>query len=165
MDKYFPENVTYTWARMLEGEGGFVKRGEGTVVLPMANLAATGTIAVEAGTLDLDGTTATGRTFSGSGAIRNGALESPIIKVAKGAAGLDLGTIAPTGRVRIDFSEYGEEVPLKTAIPVARVSGSVDLSKWRGKNLGVTGVKATFAVQDGVVLAAVDYSGLLLMVR
>ena len=160
-----PAGVTYTWARKLEGEGGLVKRGEGALVMPMSNLAATGEVAVEAGTLDLDGTTATGRTFSGSGAIRNGALESPVIKVAKDAAGLDLGTIAPTGRVRVDFSEYGDEVPLKTAIPVARVSESVDLSNWRGKNIGITGVKATFAVQNGVVLATVDYAGLLMLVR
>lgn len=161
-----PANVTYTWARTLEGEGGFVKRGEGTVILPMANLVATGEIVVEAGTLDLDGTTATGRTFSGSGAIRNGTLENATIKVSKDADGLQLnGFGLTTGRVYVDFADYGEEVPLKTAIPVARVSGTVDLSKWRGKNLGIKGVKATFAVRDGVVLATVDYTGLMLLVR
>ena len=158
--------ATYTFGKIiLKGTGGLVKRGEGTLVMPMANLAATGEIAVEAGTLDLSGTTATGRTFSGSGAIRNGTLENPVIKVTQGGTGLDLGAITPTGRVYMDFSEYGDGVPLGTAIPVARVSGTIDLSKWRGRNLGVTGVKATFAVQNGVVLATVDYAGLLLLLR
>ena len=160
-----PASATYTWARKLQGTGGLVKRGEGTLVFPMTNLVATGAIAVEAGTLDLGGTTAEARTFSGSGAIRNGTLQAPVIKVSKDGAALDLGATALSGRVRVDFSEYGGDVPLRAAIPVARVSGAVDLSKWRGSGIDASGVRAAFAAEGGVVFATVDNSGMLLIVH
>lgn len=72
-----------------------------------------------------------------------------------------------TGVVTVDFNAPQEATGFpKENIVVARLAPGTAFTgiRWKGVNKG-KGIKATFAVEDGVVMAKLDFSGVLLIVR
>ena len=161
--------ATYTINAKLEGTGGLVIAGEGTVALANGTYAFTGTSDVRAGTLDLTSAGAlTNPRFAattGAGVISGGTLNRPTLAIALSDAWGNTNGI-PTfancsfvGRVTVDAGRTAVN-PLvlppdaaRQPVAVARFSGttSADVSSWRIVNTGDREVRGRFSLVDGTV--------------
>ena len=153
--------ATHTWRYLLEGSGGLVKRGDGRVVMNVANASYAGLTVIEAGVLDLDGTTWSGRTFGGmGGTIANGTLERCVV------ANTNLtyaATVRFVGRHTIDLGGEGAAGDVRV---VGHYEGNApDLSAWRVANGAEDHLGATFTVSDGLIMAKLKVSGLMVIFR
>ena len=121
----------------------------------------TGSTAVNAGTLDLDGSVWTRRTFGGTGGtLANGALEYCTV------ANTNLtyaSTLQVSGRLAIDLG--GEGRSGETRVVGHYEGAEPDLSRWRVTNGAEPYLKATFAAEDGDITATLVCKGLMLIVR
>ena len=156
-----PADGEYRWLFETTGAGGLVKEGEGLLVLNVTNAMYTGSTAVNAGTLDLDGSVWTRRTFGGTGgALANGALEYCTV------ANTNLtyaSTLQVSGRLAIDLGGEGRSGETRV---VGHYEGTEpDLSRWRVTNGAEPYLKATFAAEDGDITATLVCKGLMLIVR
>ena len=177
-----PEGVTWTFDLALRGDGGFVKRGDGTVVFGGAYAGHAGRTVAEAGVLDLGGTTWAGRTFGGgAGTISNGAISSATISLDVVDDG-ESWTAASTplfsgctfsGRVRVNLGRTAEN-PLSAAsgagpqrsLVVARYSGAApDVSAWRLTGTGIRGVGGVFVAEGGEIRATAQTVGSIIFVK
>lgn len=160
------------------GEGGIVKTGEGTLMFGNGAFAVNGTVRVEEGVLDLtDAGLITNAVFAGTGTIRGasfgrGASIDPGIGEGWESGDLPLFdncSFPGPFTVKIDPSLSSElQLPLKTAIPVARFTGSApDVSRWRVANIweGEQNVSGRFEVRGDTVYMTVECPGLMLIVR
>ena len=175
--------ATYTINAKLEGDGGLVVAGDGTVALANGTYAFTGTCDVRSGTLDLSsaGTISDSRfaATTGGGVVEGATLDHPGLAVALSDSWANTNGI-PTfsnctisGRVKVDAGRTTENPlalpPLseRQPVPVARFAGSTtaDLSSWRLVNTGDRKVGGEFALVDGTVyLTPAQAPGVILVV-
>ena len=149
--------------------GGLVKRGAGTVVLDAANKAYTGATSVEAGVLDMNGSTWHGAEIgAGAGLIANGTLQNAKISLdVEDGAAVALPNFAAdcsfAGRTIVDLSDAN--LPLGATLAVATYSGSApDVSTWRLAGNGDTAGR--FTASAGTVTAeVVQKSRMMLIIR
>ena len=131
-----PAGSTLEASALLQGEGGFTKRGAGTVVLSAANVY-TGTTTVEAGTLDVTGSFAGPLAVSGGAAVFSGAPTLPGLSIASGASvtvtgvGADVGAVSDCAGdfVVAGVSEWPRNTPLvssSTDAFLAKVAASLN---------------------------------------
>lgn len=140
----------------IEGAGGLVKRGEGTVVLNAANLKYTGVTRLEGGVLDLGGSAIEGLTVeSVGGAFAHGTLVKPTYRVAvdddwQAATPAVIDPSLVSGRVTIDLGRTeANPLPLPyRSLAVATYTGDVapDVSKWKATGTGIPNTKVTLSV-------------------
>lgn len=157
------EGESWTFDLDLNGEGGFVKRGEGTVVFDGSHALHSGRTVVESGVLDLGGSTWTGRRFGGGdGEFSNGVLQSARIVLDVEDDGESwtaqstpvFSDCAFSGIVRVDLGRDAADalsLPYRS-LAVARYTGTApDVSKWRLVGTGIRRTQGTFTASDGVV--------------
>lgn len=164
-------------ATPIRGDGGFVKRGAGTLRLDTAELLGekteetsvircTGVNRVEEGVLDLVAGAAKGIVLAGSGTV-TGTAESVLLKPAFGDEPETLLFDGATfvGRVKVDLSAL-ESAVVGTSVAVARYAGAAPAAS-TFKAIGLPkGLGADFTVVAGVVTATVrNANGLLIFVR
>ena len=150
--------------------------GAGTVQLDGAKWTATGLVNVQTGaTLDLGATTAAGLVVGGAGTISNGTISGGGLKTALADDGTvegDLPTlsgVAFSGSFKVDVSrgDAAESLakPYRT-VAVANYSGAApDVSCWRIKNVGESGLGAKFEARDGKVYMTPAVKGFAIVVR
>ncbi|MDD4017337.1 MAG: autotransporter-associated beta strand repeat-containing protein [Kiritimatiellae bacterium] len=167
-----PADATWTMCK-LEGEGGFVKRGEGTVTFNGTNAQFLGVTKVASGTLDLDASVWTNaKICGGAGMIANGTLSQPTIALcvseAAGAWSADGvphfgSTCSLNGRTKVDVG--GVAIPIGKSLIVANYSGSApDVSAW--KLIGVPDSGGAFTAMGGqITMTVVDTAGFILLVK
>ena len=157
-----PAGKTWTVSMPIEGTGGMVVGGAGTVSLDGTKWTATGVAKVQEGaTLDLGATTAARLVVGGAGTVSNGTISRGGLKTSLADDGTvegDLPTlsgVATTGSFRVDVSREGATSPLAKpyrTVAVANYSGAApDVSGWRIRNAGESGIGATFEARDGKV--------------
>lgn len=157
-----PAGKTWTVSMPIEGTGGMVVGGAGTVSLDGTKWTATGVANVQEGaTLNLGATTAAGLVVGGAGTVSNGTISRGGLKTSLADDGTvegDLPTlsgVATTGSFRVDVSREGATSPLAKpyrTVAVANYSGAApDVSGWRIRNAGESGIGATFEARDGKV--------------
>lgn len=165
---------TWTWRHVLQGDGGLVKKGAGTLVIGTngydtdATSFRNGTLDVREGVVKIEpGAVPAGFDLCGCGTIADSALPALTLKPGDFAETPLFSGCTFTGRVAVDCGRTAENpMAIGVPVPVARYEGSVpDLSKWRVKNTGLAGVRGIFAAKDGVVSMTVTYSGLILLLR
>ena len=190
-----PEGGTYTIAQNLlrdpnlapdAADGGFTKRGAGTLVLSGANTF-TGPTAVEGGTLvaasvdaisddvtvadgavlDLGGNSLAVGRIAASGVVANGSLTvTDALAVSEGSLlAVDGNLVLAPGSV-IDFGlAPGEEAPSQW-IAVATCSGTVTLPpRLRARNAGDALKDCGFSVVDGMIYVCPKSNGLRVTIR
>lgn len=159
------EGVTYTMSLDVNGEGGMVKRGAGTLVLRGEHQEFAGALVIEDGAVDLDGTVTAGR-FAGTGTLRNGTLRKATLAV-DGTAGeseaLTLDGVGTSERNYVDLC--GSALPVGATLTVANYTGAEpDVSGWKLIGNGETAGKFTAA--GGKILAEITPKpGVLILVR
>ena len=163
------DGAAYTINAKLEGTGGLVVAGAGTVALASGTYAFTGTSDVRSGTLDLSsaGELVNPRfaATSGGGVISGATLNQPRLAIALSDAWENTNGV-PTfancsfaGRVTVDAGRTAANplaLPPDEAhqpVAVVRFSGSTsaDVSSWRLVNTGGRGVRGRFYLVDGTV--------------
>ncbi len=172
------QGETWTFDKPLRGEGGFVKRGAGTVVFDGAYAGQSGRTIAEEGVLDLGGTTWTGATFGGgNGAISNGTLRNARISLdvtdnEESWAAESVPTFsgcAFVGRVIVDLgrAEGNSLTPPYRSLVVARYTGAApNVSAWRLVGTGIPKTGAVFTAENGEVRAtACQAGGSIMIVR
>lgn len=159
-----PADCTYTFNKTITGTGGLVKRAAGTLVIPAANLVATGTVALEAGTLDFDGGTLSNRLALTGGTLANVTLTTRTVEAPVAPEGLSFDNVVFSNIVRFDF---GEAVLPESAYAFATYTGAApDVTKWRTARYDATGRKLSFSAADGVITATPQgRPGLAIIVR
>lgn len=163
-----PKDCTYTWARTLEGSGGFVKRGEGTLIMSMANCQATGTIVLEAGRLELPDGAVTNVIALGAGTLaRTTVGRTKITYAIEDGKPVAVPTFDDVTFKRTVYFDFGDAVLPEAAFAFATYTGTApDVSKWRTDHYDATGRKLAFTAADGVVTATPQgRQGLLFIVR
>ena len=149
------EGTTSTVAAALTGEGGFVNRGEGTVILPGDRIKYAGVTCAESGVIDFGGTSVTNVTLAGAGSFVNGTLTDA--KVLADGLAPQIDGVTLDGKVTVVFGETAPEIG--TTVDVARYTGSI--ANWkakRSKDYSVTlttdgtTVKATIEPPKGLML-------------
>lgn len=119
---------TFTLAEPLHGEGGFVNRGEGTVVLADGAVRYSGVTRAQSGTVSFADADVANVTLAGSGSFVNGTLSGTRV-LADGTVP-DLDGLTLDGTVTVVFGDGTPEIG--TTVDVARYSG--DISKWKGRS-------------------------------
>ena len=171
-----PAGKTWTVSMPIEGPGGMVVGGAGTVRLDGSKWSATGVAKVqENATLDLGATTAPGLVVGGAGTISNGTISGGGLKTALADDGTvegDLPTlsgVAFSGSFRVDVSRGDAAESLATpyrTVAVANYSGAApDVSGWRIRNVGESGIGAKFEARDGKVYMTPTVKGCVIKVR
>ncbi|MBR3221341.1 MAG: hypothetical protein IKF72_03845 [Kiritimatiellae bacterium] len=161
--------ATYTINAPLEGEGGLVLAGEGTLALASGKYAFSGTCDVRSGTLDLSaaGSISNPRfaATTGGGTVSSAVLNQATVAIALSDAWENTNGI-PTfanctfsGKVKVDAGRTASNplaMPAASAsqpVAIARFSGTTaaDLSAWRLVNTGDRMVRGEFTLVDGTV--------------
>ena len=189
-----PAGATYTIAQNLltdpglagAADGGFTKRGAGTLVLSGANTF-NGPTVVEAGTLvissanavsdnvrvasgaalDLGGANIAIDSVGASGVVENGSLTvSRALVLAAGGSLLAVdGDLSFAEGSAVDFAALGASADASVWTPVAAVSGAVTIpSKLRARNAGRC-TRCEAVVMDGVVYVRPTSAGLVICVQ
>ena len=172
------DGETWTFNLALRGDGGFVKRGAGTVVFDGQYARQKGRTVAEEGVLDLDGTTWTGAAFGGgAGTVSNGTLHGARISLDVTDDGESwtadsvphFSGCAFSGRTTVDLGRSEENpltLPYRTLV-VARYTGAApNLAAWRLAGTGIPKTGATFVAENGEVRATVGQAGgVILLVR
>lgn len=154
---------TYTMQEELTGEGGFVCRGAGTVLLTSDYLKYTGVTRAEAGAINFGATTIANAKLGGSGTFKNGTLATPTLALeiednaVADAPTLDLANgLSLSGRVSVSLGLTEEGVIAKVGakyptLTVAHYTGSTapDVSGW--KLVDAPKLGGVFSAADGVV--------------
>lgn len=169
-----PAERTWTMNQPVQGPGGLVKRGAGTLRLGVDAVAYKGVTRVDEGRVDLDG----GEfplCVGGAGTVANGVIAQGGLALSLADDGSVVGPVptlsgvATRGRFRVDCGRANGGVPftdMGREVVVARYSGPApDVSAWRAVNLGMRGLTATFEARDGQVFMMPVMRGLLLIVR
>lgn len=168
-----PAGVTFTDNYPFTGDGGFVKKGAGTVAFGAGAYAFSGLLDVQEGVVDLTNAGELAAvTAKGPGTIRGGTITRLTLKetmeggVLSGAPVLD-GVTA--GSVVVDLG-HDETNPLDPAalenLTVATVASGTSVGRWKLAGTGVPKLKGTFAVEgDKVVLKSTLIPGMVLIVR
>lgn len=149
-----PANSTLEASALLQGAGGFTKRGAGTVVLSAANTY-TGTTSVEAGTLNVTGSFAGPLAVAGGEAVFSGAPTLSGLSLALGGTvtvtgvGSDMGAVSDYSG---DFVVAGvSEWPKNTPIVSSSTPGFLEKVA-ASLNAGETvAADLSFVVKDGSV--------------
>jgi len=154
---------TYTMQEELTGEGGFVCRGTGTVLLASDYLKYTGVTRAEAGAINFGATTIANVKLGGSGTFKNGTLATPTLALeiednaVADAPTLDLANgLSLSGRVSVSLGLTEEGIIAKEGgnyptLTVAYYTGSTapDVSGW--KLVDAPKLGGVFSAADGVV--------------
>ena len=161
--------------------GGLVKRGEGTVVLNAVNKAYTGVTRVEAGTLDMNGSTwSSAKIGGGDGAFANGMLYNPTIVLdvvddgeswtAESVPVLNASMLS--GRVHVDLGRTSENplsLPRRSLVVARYVGAAPAVSGWRLDGTGIEHTVGEFVVDDEAKTVTVNATagsrGVLLIVQ
>lgn len=169
-----PAARTWTLNHPVTGAGGLVKRGAGTLTLGAVSVAYTGVTRCDAGVVDLGGAAQPLR-FGGAGTVANGTIAKGGLVVTLADDGTVVGPVptlrdvATRGRFKVDVGRAAADVPLVPpyrTVVVAKYDGAApDVSGWKAVNMGVQGLSATFAAQDGFVYMTPSARGLLLIVK
>jgi hypothetical protein len=160
----------------LSGDGGFVKRGEGTVVFDGVHAKHLGRNVAEEGVLDLNGSMWVQKRFGGGdGVISNGRLQNPKISLDVVDDG-ESWTAASTpnfsgctfeGTVKVDLGRTAEN-PLKLpyrSLVVARYTGEApNVGAWRLRGTGIRRTGGVFTASDGVVSVEVGQASSLVTI-
>ena len=169
-----PDGKIWMMNQTVEGDGGIVHTGAGTLVLGADAGRYTGvTKAVEGATVDLGGNahplviggkgTFTHGTIAAGGGIAlavNDAYET------EDAPALDGVTFA--GRVKVDLGRTAENPlaePFGTFTVCTYAGAAPDVSGWKLKGTGLKNMGGEFVAKDGVVTCTPTHVGLLLLVR
>ena len=172
------QGETWTFDLALRGEGGFVKRGAGTVVFDGQYAGQKGRTVAEEGVLDLGGTTWNGAVFGGGdGLIANGVLRGATIALEVSSTdGEWVAAAVPTfsgcafaSRVRVDLGRTQENpIALPCAsLVVARYTGAApNMAFWRLAGTGIPKTGGKFTAVGGEIRVEVGQSaGAVLIVR
>ena len=171
-----PAASEWRLATAVKGDGGLVKRGEGTLVLDTAELCGekdenaavlrcSGTNRVESGVLAIAPNAAPGILLAGTGTV-SGTIERATLVPAFGDAAETLCFKDATfvGRIGVVLPEVTED-DLGRSFTVARYDGEAPQARFKGANLP-KGLRAVFTSENGTVTATIDRSaGMLLLVR
>ena len=172
------QGETWTFDLPLRGDGGFVKRGAGTVVFDGQYAGQKGRTVAEEGVLDLGGTTWAGAAFGGGdGVIANGVLRGATISLDVDDAGGDWAAAAvPTfsgctfaSRVKVDLGRTPENpiiLPCSSLL-VARYTGAApSMAAWRLAGTGIDRTGGRFTAANGEIRVEVGQSsGAVITVR
>ena len=163
--------ATYTISAPLEGEGGLVVDGEGTVAFGANTAQFTGALDVRQGTADFsaNGGAAAFTAAKGAGTVRGatmGAVTLPVMLLGDGTVSnvLTLADCTLGGRVTVDFgrtSETAFTTPYPRDLLVARYSGTTAPAAvgWRMAGSGLDGYRGKFTFADGEVRMTVLPAG------
>ena len=171
-----PAGKTWTVSMPIEGTGGMVVGGAGTVQLDGSKWTATGVVKVqENATLDLGATTASGLVVGGAGTVSNGTIANGGMKIAladDGTVDGDVPTFSDmetSGRFKVDLSRGDAASPLAKPyreVAIANYTGAApNVSGWRIKNVGESGLGAKFEARDGKVYMTPFVKGFAIVIR
>ncbi len=163
-----PQGEEWTFDIPLRGDGGFVKRGAGTVVFPGAYAGHKGRTVVEDGVLDLNGSEWVYGSFGGgNGVVSGGVLRNARVSLDVTDDGQTWKTETTpcfsgctfTGRTRVDLGRTAQDplsLPYRSLV-VARYCGEApDVSRWRLVGTGIKRTKGVFSADNGVVSVRAD---------
>ena len=171
-----PAGKTWTVSMPIEGTGGMVVGGAGTVSLDGEKWTATGVVNVQDGaTLDLGGTTAAGLVVGGAGTVSGGTISSGGMKVSLADDGTVTSAIPTFDGMsfsklfKVDVSRDGSAArlakPYRTVVVADYTGAAPDVSGWRMRNAGESGIGARFEAHDGHVYMTPKVSGVILIVK
>ena len=168
-----PAGVTFTDNYPFSGDGGFVKKGAGTVAFGAGAYAFTGLLDVQEGVVDLTNAGELAAvTAKGPGTIKGGTITRLTLKeTLEGGAlsGRPILNGVTADSVVVDLGR-DETDPLDPEalenLTVATVASGTSVGRWKLAGTGVPHLKGTFAVEgDKVVLKSTLIPGMLLLVR
>ncbi|MBR4938811.1 MAG: hypothetical protein IKZ22_08055 [Kiritimatiellae bacterium] len=169
-----PGSAIWTMNMPVNGSGGLVKKGDGTLLLGEDAVSYSGVTRIDEGLLDLGGKMHALK-VSGSGTVAGGTIASGGMCVKLGDDGVPEGPlpkfrdVAFAGRFKVDLgrdvAENRIEIPGKTVKIAEYEGGSIDVSRWRVVNAGRKNVSGNFEAKDGSVYMTLDNAGLSLIVR
>ena len=171
-----PAGKTWTVSMPIEGTGGMVVGGAGTVSLDGEKWTATGVVNVQDGaTLDLGGTTAAGLVVGGAGTVSGGTISRGGMKVSLADDGTVTSAIPTFDGMsfsklfKVDVSRGGSAArlakPYRTVVVADYTGSAPDVSGWRMRNAGESGLGARFEAHDGHVYMTPKVSGVILIVK
>ena len=164
-------DATYTINAKLEGTGGLVVDGEGTVAFGANSAQFTGALDVRQGIADFsaNGGAASFTAAKGAGTVRGatmGDVTLPVTLLPDGTVSnvLTFADSAFTGRVTVDFGRTAETAftaPYPRDLLVARYSGTTAPAAvgWRMAGSGLDGYRGKFTFADGEVRMTVLSAG------
>lgn len=170
-----PDGDTWTMNTKLNGTGGLVKKGAGTLALGASAVAYGGVTRIDEGAIDLGGNVLS-LSVSGAGVIRNGTIAGGCILLELDDAGesLSVPTVASdaglSGQVRVSIGRT-EERPLSepfTVFDVLKYEGlAPDLSTFSLRDTGIPNIRGRFSldVSRRVVVCAPFRSGFAIIVK
>jgi autotransporter-associated beta strand protein len=169
-----PGSAVWTVNTPVNGSGGLVKKGEGTLLLGEDAISYSGVTRIDEGLLDLGGKAHALR-VSGPGTVAGGVIAGGGMCISLGDDGTPDGPlpkfrdVAFAGRFKVDLGRDGAgqspDIPGKTVKIAEYEGGSIDVSRWRVVNAGRKNVSGNFEAKDGSVYMTLDNAGLSLIVR
>ena len=169
-----PDGATWTMNTSVNGDGGIVKKGPGTLALGASAVAYSGVTRIDEGVVDLGGNAQPLR-VAGAGTVRNGTIANGGIAISlsdDGTVSGDIPTldgVAVSGRFKVDVGREGATAELAQPyreVAVAAYTGAApSVAGWRIVNSGQKHLGATFEARGGYVYMTPMQKGAMLIVR